>query len=154
MESIKELNIDARYLGNSKISKEITYFQNLLKEIRKKTIPNLNTDYFNTLITELNDFKGSEKGFKKLLRKNKNLIFRNLEKEHKITPRNYHRNRWMGIGMLIYGIPIGIVLSTTLGNFAFIGIGIPFGLSIGIAIGTNKDKKAKDEGRQLDIETS
>ncbi|MDQ1162310.1 hypothetical protein QE422_002678 [Chryseobacterium sp. SORGH_AS 447] len=34
----------------------------------------------------------------------------------------------------------------------FIGIGLPIGMSIGIAVGTLMDKKAQTEGRQLDVE--
>jgi hypothetical protein len=33
-----------------------------------------------------------------------------------------------------------------------IGIGLPLGMSAGIAVGSQMDKKAFEEGRQLDIE--
>ena len=49
-------------------------------------------------------------------------------------------------------IPFGVLFGTSLGNMGFIGIGIPIGMAIGIAIGTSMDKKAFDEGKQLDIE--
>ena len=35
---------------------------------------------------------------------------------------------------------------------AFLAIGIPLGMAIGIGLGTGMDKKALEEGRQLDIE--
>jgi hypothetical protein len=33
----------------------------------------------------------------------------------------------------------------------FIGIGLPIGMAIGMIVGTNMDKKAFTEGRQLDV---
>jgi hypothetical protein len=33
-----------------------------------------------------------------------------------------------------------------------LAIGLPIGMGIGIAVGTSMDKKAMNEGRQLDIE--
>ena len=58
----------------------------------------------------------------------------------------------MGIGMAVFGIPLGVVFGTTQGNMAFIGIGIPIGLVMGVAIGSQKDKKAKEEGKQLQVD--
>jgi hypothetical protein len=37
---------------------------------------------------------------------------------------------------------------------AFMGIGMPIGIPIGLAIGSGLDKKAAEEGRQLDVEIS
>lgn len=54
--------------------------------------------------------------------------------------------------MAAFGIPFGVVFGISLGNMAFLGIGIPIGMVVGIAIGTAMDKRAFDEGRQLDLE--
>lgn len=54
--------------------------------------------------------------------------------------------------MAVFGVPIGVAFGFGLSNMAFIGIGIPIGMSIGIGIGAAMDKKAKEEGRQLDFE--
>jgi hypothetical protein len=40
-----------------------------------------------------------------------------------------------------------------LGNMAYLAIGLPVGMPIGMAIGAQMDKKAKEEGRQLAIES-
>jgi len=151
MKDLIDLNIDSKYQNNPAVRKESGYFENLLNEIRKKKIPNLDVDYLNTLITELNECKGSDKDFKTLIRKNKNLIFKTLEKDYSLTPKNHYRNKWMGIGMLIYGVTFGLIFSSILGNYAFVGIGLPIGMVLGMAIGANKDKKAKEEGLQLNI---
>jgi hypothetical protein len=76
---------------------------------------------------------------------------RTLEKDYSIVPKNYHRNKWMGIGMLLYGVTFGLIFSALLDNYAFIGIGLPIGMTLGMAIGTNKDNNAKTQGLQLDI---
>lgn len=49
----------------------------------------------------------------------------------------------MGIGMLIFGIPIGIAISISLGNFAFIGAGIAIGTALGAAMQENARKKGQ-----------
>ena len=54
--------------------------------------------------------------------------------------------------MTTFGLPIGAALGLSLGNMAFLGIGLPVGMSIGLGIGASMDKKAFEEGRQLDIE--
>jgi hypothetical protein len=68
------------------------------------------------------------------------------------VPKNHYRNVWLALGIAAFGVPLGVVFGASLGNMGYLAIGIPFGLSIGLAIGTGLDKKAADEGRQLDVE--
>lgn len=75
-----------------------------------------------------------------------------LEKEVKLVPKNHYRNRWLALGMAAFGLPMGVVFGISLGNMAFLAIGLPIGMAIGIAVGTGLDKKASEEGRQLDVE--
>ena len=69
----------------------------------------------------------------------------------KLVPKFYYRNLWMVLGMSAFGIPLGVAFSMSIKNMAFIGIGLPIGMAIGMIVGTNMDKKAFDEGRQLDV---
>jgi len=55
----------------------------------------------------------------------------------------------MILGMSSFGIPLGVAFGFSVGNLALLGIGIPIGMAIGIGFGTYLDKKAKEEGRQL-----
>lgn len=64
-----------------------------------------------------------------------------LKKKFEILPPHFYRGQWMSLGMVVFGIPLG----TALGSIAFMGIGIPIGLAIGVA----KDKKAQEEGKML-----
>ena len=75
-----------------------------------------------------------------------------LEKKHKIVPKKFYLNRWLALGMAVFGVPLGVVMGSSLGNMAFIGTGIPIGMVIGMALGADMDKKALKEGRQMDIE--
>jgi hypothetical protein len=54
--------------------------------------------------------------------------------------------------MAAFGIPIGVAFGASLGSMAFLAIGIPIGMVIGLAIGSGMDKKAFEEGRQIDLE--
>lgn len=57
----------------------------------------------------------------------------------------------MTLGMTIFGLPFGLMFAMSLDNMAFLGIGLPMGMPIGMAIGAAKDKKAKDEGKVLEV---
>ncbi len=87
-----------------------------------------------------------------IIKKKQTRIIKLLEKEVKLVPKNYYRNLWLVLGMVTFGIPIGVAFGTSLGNMAFIGIGLPIGLAIGIAVGSGLDKKAFEEERTLDVE--
>ena len=54
--------------------------------------------------------------------------------------------------MSAFGIPLGVAFGASLDNMAFLGIGIPIGMAIGMAVGAGMDKKAFEEGRQLNLE--
>ncbi|SDQ14083.1 hypothetical protein [Flagellimonas zhangzhouensis] len=127
-------------------------FEQLTLEIKKKRLPEEVVFDINKHINELNAETDSDKLLRKLIRKKQSGILELLEKKLKIVTINHFRNKWMALGMLVFGIPIGTALGSSLGNMAFLGIGIPIGLSVGLAVGNGMDKKAFEEGRQLDIE--
>jgi len=80
-------------------------------------------------------------------------LLSHLEKEHGLVVPGHYREQWTGLGMAVFGVPLGVAFGTALGNMAYIGIGIPLGLAIGSSIGARKDSEAKREGRQLEVET-
>ena len=124
----------------------------LMNELRKRDLPPDLVSSINQGIAFLNNFLGSNQSLLKQVRTVELRILKLIEKELKLVPKNSYRTRWMVIGMSAFGVPIGMAFGAGLGNMAFLAIGIPFGMSIGIAIGTLMDKKALEEGRQLDIE--
>lgn len=124
----------------------------LLSELREKELKNETIKSINENIDQLNSVEGSEKVLSKEIKNTLSFIIKLIEKHHKLVTKNHYRNTWLAVGMAAFGIPLGVAFGTSLGNMAFLGIGLPIGMAIGIAVGTTMDKKAFDEGRQIDLE--
>lgn len=137
---------------DKKLNKKFSEFEILLLELEKREIPQEIIKLINQRIDDINLFEGSNKDLLKIIKKILVEIFKLLEKELNLVPKNLYRARWMAIGMAVFGVPLGVSFSASLDNMAFIGIGLPLGMVIGMAIGASMDKKALEEGRQLDIE--
>jgi hypothetical protein len=136
----------------SKLDKKADVFEKLLNELRSRDLPNSIVESINQQVALVHASGIEEKTFAKQLSKSQSQILNQLMKELKIVTKNYYRMTFMSIGMAGIGIPMGVAFGLAIGNLAFLGIGLPIGLAIGIAIGTAKDKKAADEGKQLDVE--
>ena len=124
----------------------------LLGLLKKRDLPAGLVNSINQDIERINSSSALNKELLRQVRSAELRILKLIEKEKKLVPKNAYRTRWMAIGMSVFGVPIGMGFGASLGNMAFLAIGIPIGMSIGIAIGAGMDKKAKEEGRQLDIE--
>ena len=133
---------------------ELAYgqFKRLILEIKKKKLPEEIELVINKHITQLNSVTDSGKILRNAIRKEQSKIVGMLAQKLKIVPINYFRKTWFVLGMTVFGLPIGAALGLSLGNMAFLGIGLPVGMSMGLAMGARMDNKAKEEGRQLDIE--
>jgi len=127
------------------------YFKKLISELKKKEVPSNIIQVINKEIERINSFTGSNRELVRMLQRSRLIIIRLLEKELKIVPKNLYRTRWLALGMVVFGIPFGASFGLSLDNMAFIGIGLPIGMAIGMAVGAGMDKKAFEEGRQLDI---
>ena len=127
-------------------------FERLILEIKKKKLPEEIELVINKHITQLNSITDTDKTLRNEIRKEQSKIVGMLAQKLKIVPINYFRKTWFVLGMTVFGIPIGSALGLSLNNMAYLGIGLPVGMSIGLAMGSRIDNKAKEEGRQLDIE--
>jgi predicted RND superfamily exporter protein len=136
---------------DKKLKNKFVYFEKLINELKKRSIPSDITISVNQYIEEINSFSVSNKDLRKQIRKSQYNILKLIEKELKIVPKNLYRSRWLAIGMSFFGIPFGVAFGVSLDNMAFLGIGIPIGMVIGMAIGAGMDKKAFEEGRQLNL---
>lgn len=132
-------------VGNEKL---VAPLIGLLKTIEE---PKYKQEDFEPILQRIPHALQLEKPSLKQLRSIKADIIRVFQKEYGMTTPNYYQTQWMVLGMTVFGMPFGIVFSTALGNFAFIGLGLPIGMSVGIAIGNAKDKKAKEEGKVINI---
>ncbi len=127
-------------------------FERLILEIKKKKIPEEIVLVINKQIAALNTVTDSEKILRTEIRKAQSKIIGVLAKKLKIVPLNFYRKTWFVVGMTAFGLPIGAALGLSIGNMAFLGAGLPVGMSIGLVMGARMDNRAKEEGRQLDIE--
>ena len=147
-----ELNKRVDIDQNKKLNNEYSQFGKLLKSLNKKELTSEILSSINRSIEAINSFTDSEKELRKLICKTQSEIISLLEKELKLVMKNHYRNTWLAVGMAAFGLPLGVVFGTSLGNMGLIGVGLPIGMVIGMAVGARMDKKACDEGRQLDLE--
>ena len=135
-----------------KLNEVYAQFTKLLIELEKRELPDKLVASINKDIDEINSISNIGKELKKQIIERLQRIIKLLEKDIKLVPRNYYRNMWMMLGMAVFGLPMGVVFGTSLGNMAYLGIGLPIGVAIGLGVGDGMDKKALKEGRQLDVE--
>lgn len=74
-----------------------------------------------------------------------------LERDHKLVVPDHYRNQWLALGMPLFGLPFGVVIALAVDNFPLVGVGLPMGMLIGVAVGTALDRRAAAEGRVLDM---
>ncbi len=149
---IKKLKYRPDKYQDKKLNASCTQFDKLLVELRTKELPDKTVHSINDGIDQINAVSESEKELSKQIKNTQSRIIKLIEKEHKLVTRNHYRNTWLALGMAAFGIPLGVAFGASLGNMAFLAIGIPIGLVIGIAVGSGMDKKAFEEGRQIDLE--
>lgn len=128
-------------------------FEVLLSELRKRALPDTIVETINKEVEEINTSNSlTTNDLRKVIKKKQTAILRLIEKDLKLVPKNYYRTLWLALGMTVFGIPIGILAGTLLGNFGLFAIGLPVGVAIGVTVGTTLDKNAVKENRQLNVE--
>ena len=150
---IIELEEKDNIVENAKLKRIYLQFEELLKELRKRELPQNIVESINLEIEDTNSTSHADKKLKKILKQKQTKIIKLLEKELKVVPKNYYRNLWTAMGIAVIGLPLGVLLGIIIANnSAYLGGGVSIGMVIGIGIGFEKDKKASKEGRQIDIE--
>lgn len=124
----------------------------LLNALEVKELPIETIDLINNEIEQLNSISVINEYFIKATKEKENRVIKLIEKKHKIVPKNYYKKLWMVLGMSAFGIPMGVAFGVSIGNLGMLGIGLPIGMAIGVGVGSSMDKKAFNEGRQLDFE--
>lgn len=137
---------------NQKLILAYSQFETLLTELRKKSLPDDMVSSINRGIDRINAISVSEKELRKQIKITQSSILKLLEKSLKLVTKNHYRNTWLALGMVLFGIPLGMAFGILMDNIGLLGIGLPVGMVIGLVVGTGMDKKAIEEGRQLDIE--
>ena len=149
---IKELTNRPDIDQHKRLFASYSQLDKLLIELRRKDLFDETVNSINDGIDKVNSVLESEKELRKQIKTVQSSIIKLIEKNHKLVTKNHYRNTWLAVGMAVFGIPLGVAFSASLGNMAFIGIGLPLGMVIGIAVGSGMDKKAYEEGRQIDLE--
>lgn len=121
----------------------------LLKELRTRDLSQDTIKAINKDLKEIDLNPDTDRKFKKLIKKKEQKILELIRKQENLFPANYFQSHWMALGMAAIGLPLGVAFGLALGNIAFMGIGLPIGLAIGMSMGAEKDKKVKEEDRQL-----
>lgn len=136
----------------SKALKRLNKLRHLVVEIEKQPVPEEIAALINQQIDLLNAHDGTQHQVEKAIRRCRRKLLDLAVRKLKRTPKNYHRNLWTGLGMAVFGVPLGVSFGVSMQNMGLLGIGIPVGMAIGIALGTAMDRKAKERGSQLDID--
>jgi hypothetical protein len=150
--NIQELNNRQDISSDNKLNRIYSQFAELLNELKKKELNQSVLKFINENVDTLNLSALNGTRLSNLVKLKQSAILKQVEKEHKIVPKNYYRNLWMILGMSGIGLPIGVAFGISIGNLGLLGLGMPIGMAIGSAIGVSMDKKAFIEGRQLNIE--
>ncbi len=124
----------------------------LLKQLGTKNLPATVTEKINRHISVLNNANFEGRELKRTVKRQQTEILKFVEKELKIVPKNYYRNLWVALGMSAFGLPLGVAFGLSIGNMGLMALGLPIGMAIGVLVGSSMDKKALEQGRQLDIE--
>ena len=133
---IQELHKRSDLDQNVKLKKKFLQFDMLINELKEKKVPDGLVNFINAHIKKLNEISGSGSSLKTQLKKSQYQILKKVEKELKLVVKNH----------------IGSVIGTGSGNMSMLALGLPLGMAIGMAYGTSLDKKAKEQGKQLDLE--
>lgn len=139
-------------ISTSGAKKAYSQLSLLVEEIRNRKLSQNTIVLINEGLDDVNQISSTDSKFKNQVKKKIEKTLEILKKEEELVPVNYYQNYWMALGMATIGLPFGVAFGTAVGNIAFLGIGLPIGMAIGMGIGAEKDKKAKQEERQLKFE--
>ena len=138
--------------NDHKLSKLYTQFGELLNELKKRELPEQVILTINACVEQVNSSSLSAKELKKLVKQQQASVLKLVQKELNLVPKNYYQTLGIALGMSGLGVPMGVAFGLSMGNMGLLGLGLPIGLGLGVAIGSRLDKKALNEGRQLNVE--
>jgi ABC-type phosphate transport system permease subunit len=141
-----------KIITNVKAANRYNQLGALLNAVEAMKLPKDTTDFIDNEIEQLNAFSNEDNFFVKAIKEKENKIVKLLEKKHKIVPKKYYQTLWMVLGMSAFGVPMGVAFGLIMKNMGLLGIGFPIGMGIGVGVGAYLDKKAFNEGRQLDVD--
>lgn len=151
--NLHHLKERANQSEDEKLKNLLGQLRSLIQELNQRKLPNEVANYINQDIDEINASTLTSSALRKLVKQKQNRILKLLEKELKLVTKRYYQTLWMVLGMSVFGVPIGVLMGSVIKNMGMIGVGLPIGMGVGIAVGSFLDKKAAEEGRQLNFES-
>lgn len=149
---LKELEKRSNIDHNKKLIRIYSQFKKILTELNKRALSDKIVNYINSEIDTVNSTQETEKELTKQIIESQSNILKLVNRELKLVPKNHYLTRWLVMGIGIFGVPIGVVIGVIFDNMGLIGIGLSIGMSIGVVIGIFQDKRALNEGKQLNLE--
>ncbi len=135
-----------------KLNRTYEQFGAFLNELKRKELSQNIITSINERVEEINSSLLLGNELRKFVKQKQTILLKQIEKELKVVPKNYYRNLWLALGMSAFGLPLGLALGLSTGNMGLLAMGLPIGMGIGIGVGSGMDKKAFNEGRQLNLE--
>jgi hypothetical protein len=139
-----------RFGNDELLEAEYAQLGKIVDNLRGKALPIHVTLQINDELACINYFTGSRKDLHSHLRKSKAKILKLLEKNLRLVPKNHYRNAWSFMGISFFGIP-SVMTGLILGEAELIAAGIPLGICVGMVIGLLMDRKAVQNGYQLNV---
>lgn len=124
-------------------------FQNLVAEINTKELSPEVVHKIEQEIALLNSWDGSARSYLKEVEKTKHKTLKILHRDLGLVHKNYYSGLWLSLGMACFGLPLGIIIFFVSDNAAFLGVGLPLGMVLGIGIGTYLDRRAREDNKVL-----
>ena len=149
MKAFLKLDENVLKFLREKANKKSIQLEALLEILAQKNLEDTLVKAINQELENLNAH--SEKTLLKQLKKTQAVILKRIEKDEQLVTKHHFRNTWMAYGMLT-GSVLGSVLGMRANNMSLLGLWLPLGMVFGMAIGIEKDKRAKALGKQLDLE--
>lgn len=146
---LTKLKWEIASVADAKTINQLEKTQALLADLETRDLSPEVVDKIESEIKLINDSGIAD--LKKSTAKAHRRMVKVLYEDLRLVPISYYKTLWMSLGMAAFGLPMGIAFSTALGNYAFIGIGLPIGMVIGMAVGHKKDEDAKKNGLQLNV---
>lgn len=132
-----------------KVERSLRNYNKLLKQLQDKTLKPQTTQFITHQITTIESLNLQQKASSRKINQSKRQLLSYLQKNEGIYAKNHFMTLYMAVGMTAMGLPAGIIFSFLIDNFAFIGLGLPIGLSLGLALGQKKDLQIKAKGKQI-----
>ena len=146
--------LKTRFFSDKKkaISKEYALLEQLVQELQHRDLPPEVIVEMNQEIERLNDVLDHHLKLYFYVKSVKKKVLNSLLNDLEIVPKNYYRNLWSALGMLVFGVSLGVVFTSILDKISAFALGLPIGMAIGLVIGIEMDRRALENNKQLEFE--